>query len=509
MMKSMFAIFAFIQKYGFSVRPTGCYQMALKRMAVAALIVIVVGLPYQFDPFGQFGPLGQFGPPGQSAHPGRAGFVSNSAHAQSRKPMRFIRDAETESIIRSLSKPLFAAASLDPSSVRILLVEDNKLNAFVAGGQNIFIHTGLIVESKTPEALLGVIAHETGHIQGGHLVRSRDAIEQARTIGTISAILGAAAAIGSKRGDVGSAIMLGGQEVSNRSFLQFSRTQESAADQAALRLLGSLGLSAKGLGDFLGTLEDQELVSPRFQDPYLRTHPLSRERIEIIRNHVTSSPYSGSKLPEAVQQDYQRMVAKLHGFLEPFNQVMRRYPESDSSVPARYARAIAYYRKSDIKPALVAINGLIEDFPRNAYFHEMKGQMLFEFSRAVEALPAYARAYELAPDQALLALELARVELELGDPSLLQSSIEHFSASLALDSDSAFAWRQLGIAYGRNGQMAMSSLALSEEALRQRRFSDAERLAKRAMDGLENGSRAYIRAEDVMETAKNKIRRKK
>lgn len=479
MMRCMFAVLTFFDKCGF--------RRALKVAGLAALILIASG------PFGQIG---------------NSGLFSGSAFAQMRAPLRFIRDAETESIIRSLAKPLFAAAGLDPSSVRILLVDDEKLNAFVAGGQNIFLHTGLIIESNSPEALLGVIAHETGHIQGGHLVRSRDAIDQAKTISTISAILGAAAAIGTRRTDVGSAIILGGQSASARSFLMFSRTQESAADQAALRLMSSLNLSAEGLADFLGKLEDQELVSPRFQDPYLRTHPLSRERIETIRNHVASSPHTGKMLGDTVQHDFQRMVGKLYGYIKPFKQVMRQYPKSDTTIAARYARTIAYYRKSDLKQALEGINALIHDSPRNAYFYEMKGQMLFEFSRAREALPAYARAFELAPDQALLALELARVELELDDPALLESSIEHFRASLALEPESAFAWRQLGIAYGRNGQMAMSALALSEEALRQGRYPDAQRLAKRALKKFKRGSREYIRADDVIAIAKIKTESK-
>ncbi len=427
-----------------------------------------------------------------------------AATAQKANKMRLIRDAETESIIRQIATPLFVAARLEPSSVRILLVDDNKLNAFVSGGQNIFLHTGLIIQSETPEALIGVIAHETGHIQGGHLIRRRGAIEQAQILGAISAILGTAAAIGTGRGDVASAVILGGQSATTRSFLKFSRTQESSADQAAFRLLDATGNSAKGLENFLGKIKDQELLSPRFQDPYMQTHPLSSARISAIRDHIEKSPNSDAQSSKQLTADFDRMVAKLFAFLKPFNQVMQRYPKSDEGVPARYARAIAYYRKADVERSVALMDGLIAEQPANPYFYEMKGQILFENARATDAMPNYKRAYELAPQEALLALELARVELEMEDPAFLQDAIKHFRVSLAIEPNSAFAWRQLGIAYGRSGNMPMSYLALSEEALRRNNLADAERLATKASKSLPKGSLGHIRARDVIETVKVK-----
>ena len=430
--------------------------------------------------------------------------LPTSATAQKANKMRLIRDAETENVIRQLATPLFVAARLEPSSVRILLVDSDKLNAFVSGGQNIFIHTGLIIQSETPGALIGVIAHETGHIQGGHLIRRRGAVEQAQVLGTISAILGTAVAVGSGRGDVANAIILGGQSTATRSFLKFSRTQESSADQAAFRLLDATNNSAKGLENFLGKIKDQELLSPRFQDPYMQTHPLSGARISAIRDHIKKSPNSDAKASKQITDDFERMVAKLFGFLKPFNQVMGRYPETDKSIPARYARAIAHYRKADVERSVAIMDGLIKEQPTNPYFYEMKGQILFENARAIDALPNYKRAYELSSQDALLALELARVELELEDPAFLQDSIKHFRASLAIEPNSSFAWRQLGIAYGRSGNMPMSYLALSEEALHKNNLVDAERLATKALKSLPKGSLDRIRARDVIETVKVK-----
>ncbi|MBD3660907.1 MAG: M48 family metalloprotease, partial [Arenibacter algicola] len=224
-----------------------------------------------------------------------AGLVLPPQPAAAQGGRIIIRDAEIENIIRSFSVPLFEAAGLDPRNVRIRLVQDNSLNAFVAGGQNIFIHTGLIFKAGGPDGLIGVIAHETGHIEGGHLVRTRAAIRESSMIQTIGTILGTAAAVAAKRTDVGQAVIMGSQSAGARTFLKYSRTQESGADQAAMRLLDATGRSGKGLEEFLGTLEDQAILSDRFQDPYVRSHPITTQRIDAIRAHNATSPHAGHR----------------------------------------------------------------------------------------------------------------------------------------------------------------------------------------------------------------------
>jgi len=413
-----------------------------------------------------------------------------------------IRDAEIEGIIRGYSAPLFAAAGLDPKSVRIRLINDSTLNAFVAGGRNIYIHTGLLLESKGPDALIGVIAHETGHIEGGHLSRTRAAIEEASMVQLIGTLLGAVAAVGSGRADVGQAVILGSQSTGQRLFLKYSRTQESAADQAAMRLLDQTKRSARGLEGFLSQLGDQEILNPRLQDPYAQTHPLSRERVDTLRAYIATSPYSDKPPSDADIQSHALMVAKLYAFINPFAQTMRRYPETDQSFPARYARAIAHYRQSDLKTALPLLQDLIDEQPKNPYLMELKGQMLFEHARPQEALDAYRKAYALAPDEPLIIMELARVELEVGTTELLDKSIEHFSIAHRLGAANAFSWRQLGIAYGRKGDMGMSSLALAESELRSGQLSNAQYHAGRAVSLLKPGSRAHLQAQDVQEAIK-------
>lgn len=417
------------------------------------------------------------------------------------KGVSFIRDAEIENTIRAFAAPLFTAAGLDPSAIRIFLINDKSLNAFVAGGQKLFINTGLLMRTENPGQVIGVIAHETGHIVGGHLSRTQAELENATARNILSYILGGAAAIATGRGDIGQAIILGGQQVGQRLLLKYSRTQEAAADQSALRLIEASGMSARGLLEFLDILGDQELLSVERQDPYVRTHPLSRERISQLRDHLSRSPYTDRPFSADFVERHRRMRAKLHAFMEPVPVTLRRYPEDDTSLEARYARAIAYFRRPDLSRALPLIDGLIAERPQDPFFLELKGQMLFENGRPAEALGFYRKAVELMPNSALLRRELARVQLETDDPSLLEPAIANLRATLYLDFDSPFTWRQLAIAYGRQGRMGLSALAMAEEAMLNGNRPDAVRYAERAEKLLPQGSSGWLQAQDILSAA--------
>ena len=425
--------------------------------------------------------------------------ILTPVEAFAQRKLNFIRDAEIESTIRSFAEPIFRAAGMDPADVSIRLVLDKTLNAFVAGGRNIFLHTGLIIESSGPDALIGVIAHETGHIEGGHLTRTRAAMEDAGTIQLIGTILGTIAAVGTGDSRAAQALIMSSGGASRRTFMKYSRTQESAADQAAMRLLDATGRTAKGLENFLDLLKGQEVLSTRLQDPYLQSHPLSRTRISTLHNFVLNSPNSKNTASPQEILAHARIVAKLYGYIEPLNKVLKRYPKSNQSFAARYARAIAYYRAADLKRALQLVDELMLESPNDPYLFELKGQMLFENGRQAEALKAYTESYRLAPHERLILLELARVELEINDPKRLDLSIIHFRRAILLGDRSNFTWRQLGIAYGRKGEMGLSSLALSEAELRVGQLANAEYLANRAIKQLKKGSSHYIQAQDIIQ----------
>ena len=422
------------------------------------------------------------------------------ADAQTR-PRGFIRDAEIETTIRAYATPLFAAAGLDPQAVKVYLINDDSLNAFVAGGMNLFIHTGLLMRSESANQLIGVIAHETGHIAGGHLARTQEALENATAEMILAYVLGIGAAIATGDSGAGAAVITGGQTIAQRSLLQYSRTQESAADQAALSYLDRTGQSARGILEFLEVLGDQELLLSSQQDPYLRTHPLSSDRVDTVRNYVSGSPYADSAEPPDFIAAHARMRAKLVGFLRPLGRVLQQYPESDGSLEGRYARAIAYYRAADLKRALPLIDGLIAERPDDPYFQELKGQILFENGRAREALPYYEAAVRLQPDAPLLRQGLAQVQLESGDPELSRAALGQLDEVVRIEPHNAGAWRLLSIAYGRDGQLGMTALALAESAGARGDAKEARQQADRALKLLPENSPAWLRAQDIFNAA--------
>ncbi len=431
---------------------------------------------------------------------------ASTSFAQGRS---LIRDAEIEATIRDFATPLFQAAGLEPSAIDIFIVRDDSLNAFVAGGQNLFLHTGLLIKTRDPLELIGVIAHETGHISGGHLARTSDAISSASKTALVATILGAVAAVASGNAGAGAAIALGGSNVASRSFLEYSRTQESAADQAALTFLEQTGQSAKGLAGFLRTLSGQELLSATRRDPYVTTHPLTQDRITAVESHIENSAYRDvPSTPEQVAR-HDRMVAKLFAFLRSPEQTFRRFPQTDNSLPARYARAIAYYEIPDLPKALDLARGLVAEHPEDPYFHELVGQILFENGRPAEALPSYQTAHRLAPDQGQIEVLLARNLLALNDPASDQKALRHMESAIKTEDDWSSAWRELAIAYGRVGRFGDSALALAEEAIRGRRWRDAEGQAKRAQAQLPQGSPAALRALDIEELARREFEKKR
>ena len=413
-----------------------------------------------------------------------------------------IRDAEIENTIRIYATPLLNAAGLDVETVRIYIVRGRTLNAFVAGGQRLFVTTGLLRRNSDPSEVIGVMAHEIGHISGGHLVRLQASIREAGTTAMIAQLVGVAVLAGDP--GAGLAVGAGGLQVAERSLLKFSRTQERSADQAAIRLLERTGQSARGLRDFLAFLSQQELLHSSRQDRYLLTHPVTRDRMAFIENHLARSRYSNRPATAVIVALHRRMAAKLAGFIDPPAVTLRTYKADDGSLSARYARAIAYYRIPDLDKAVPAIDGLIAERPLDPYFRELKGQMLFENGRLAEALPEYEAAVRLRPDAPLLRVGLAHVQIELARPVLIDRALGHLKHALQSDPDNAHAWRLAATAYGRRGQLGLSALSSAEYSIRTGRTADAGGQAARAARLLKNGTPNWLRAQDIIAQVKRK-----
>ncbi|MDP2700116.1 M48 family metalloprotease [Thalassospira sp.] len=410
----------------------------------------------------------------------------------------FIRDTEIEETLYLYSAPLFTAAGLDPRAVSVYIVSDASLNAFVAGGQKLFINTGLLLKASNPEQVMGVIAHETGHIAGGHLSRVHDQLRNASALSILSTVIGVAAGVASGRADVGTAAVIGGQNVATRNFLAYSRTQESSADQAGVKFLTESGITSRGLMEFMDTLAGQELLSTDRQDPYLRSHPLTRERLDFLENYVATSPLKDNKVDPVLYERHDRMRAKLYAFTNNLQRTLRIYPETDTSISGRYARAIGYYRDSQIDEAIPLMDSLIAEEPENPYFYELKGQTLLEFGRAKDALEPLRKASEYSKGAPLIRLLLAHAGVESNDDSLIPEARENLLGVLSRERDNASAWRLRAIAESRLGNQGEASLSQAEYSLLTGDRSAARYHAVQADKAVESGTAAWQRVQDIL-----------
>lgn len=406
-------------------------------------------------------------------------------------------DAEISSVIRTFSEPLMVTAGLDPNSVRIFIRSNDELNAFVAGGQNLFINTGLLVRADSADEVIGVLAHEIGHIAGGHISRTLESMEAAGTNSLVAGILGLAVGLASGRADVGGAVAAAGQDVAARGFLKYSRNQESSADAAGMRYLEANGLSSVGMYQLMQKLEGQELLPSSRQNEYVRSHPLSRDRMQSVEGFLQRSKYTNAPLPEGWELRFQRIKAKIIGFTESKSRTYREYPETDTSIPARYARAVADYRRNDLERALPEIDSLIAEMPEDPYFHELKGQALLEHSRIAEAVVPLRTASRLAPEAGPIRAMLAQALVESNDPALLPEAVENLKAIVALEPRNGAAWRLLAISHARLGDDGASRLASAELAMVQGDKQAAKLHADAASKFYKNGSAGWLRAQDI------------
>jgi len=426
--------------------------------------------------------------------PGLSGY---SFAAKKKGGLAILRDAEIEHTIRRMAEPIFKAAGLNKNSVHTYLINDNTLNAFVAGGQNIFIHSGLLIQAKNANQVIGVIAHETGHITGSHLSRSAEGMKGATAVTLLGAILGAAA-IAAGAGDAGMALIMGGQQIGQRTFLKYSRTQESEADQAAITFLNKSGQSGQGLLDFLDYLGDQELMSGRYRDPYAGTHPITSDRISRLKQRVDSSPYAKAKTPASIENDFKRLQAKLYGYLKPPYATLNKYPPKDQSLYAKYARSFAYHKQHKMKKALQELSDLLEKYPDDPYFWETEGQILFENGLVQKSIMPYRNAVKYLPDEPLIRISLAQSLIATENNQYLDEALKNLQFALSRDPNNSFAWYQASIAYHRQHNKALTYYATAERFLLVGNLRGAMINAKHALDTLPKDSPQWIRAQDIL-----------
>ncbi|MDC7789681.1 M48 family metalloprotease [Rhodoplanes sp. TEM] len=420
------------------------------------------------------------------------------AHAQ-RMPL--IRDAEIEQLLRDYTRPILKAAGLAQQNVKVIIINDRGFNAFVMDGRRIFVNAGALMDSQTPNQIIGVLAHETGHIAGGHLAKLRTELANASTMAIIAVLLGLGAAVaGSRSGQVGgnpaAVAMAAPTSMIQRSLLAYQRQHEEQADRAGVKFLTSTGQSARGMVETFKRFADQQLFASQGADPYLMSHPMPRERIAALQEIGKTQFWDKKDSPE-LQLRHDMMRAKLHGFLDQPGIVARHYPLSDQSLPARYARAISTYRHGDLRQAIAQIDGLIQAQPNNPYFYELKGQMLLEAGRPAEALAPLRRAVGLAPSPLLIQVMLSQALIATNDPKAADEAIGHLQKALLTDPDIADGYAQLAKAYGRKGDIAQADLAAAQAALARGDSRTARQLALRAKERMPVGSPGWVKADDI------------
>ena len=404
--------------------------------------------------------------------------------------LSLIRDTEAEFFLSDYAKKAAKAANLPPQNTRIILINDDDINAFVAGGQTIFIHTGLVTHATAPDDIMFVLAHETGHIKGGHVIRGQLAYEKTQMTALISTAIGGLLAVVSGQPEAGIALAMGGQSSALGAFTHYRQTEESVADRTALDILRSTHFSTLGLKNIMEEIKKQERLNPYAQNTYYRTHPLTQSRVQDL-NRFLKNP-----LPLTTDTRFNRVKAKLIAFLYPPKQTMSLY--TGGTREDRYARVIATYRSHQITEALNALEQLITGEPLNPYFHELKGQILFETGRLTEAAPAYQKAIELCPKSALMPALLAQVLLEMENPKQAEKAIPLLKKSLALEPDLTEAWRFMASAYEQTGQSALAEYAMCEYYDATLQHTKAKELAKKTLKRLPEHSKEALKLKDIL-----------
>lgn len=430
----------------------------------------------------------------------------SSALAQDAKGPPVIRDTEAEQLLREYTRPILRAAGLEKQNIQIVIINDGAFNAFVADGRRIFVNFGAMMQSETPNQIIGVLAHETGHLAGGHLAKMREQLAQAQTQMIIAMLLGAGAMVAGARSgnpnnglaNVGAAAVAGPQEMIRRTLISYVRQQEENADRAGVKFLTATGQSARGMYETFKRFTNDSLFAARGADPYLQSHPMPAERVAGLEELARSSPYWDKKDDPALQLRHDMVRAKISAFMERQDTVYRRYPMSSESLPARYAHAIATYRHGDLRSALAQIDGLIQLQPNNPYFQELRGQALLESGKPAEAIAPLRKAVALSNHAPLIEMLLGQALVGTDNKAYSEEAIAILRAAVARETEVPLGYSQLAMAYGRKGDYAQADLASAQAAFLRGDNKTARELASRAKTRFAIGTPGWVKADDIV-----------
>jgi predicted Zn-dependent protease len=420
-----------------------------------------------------------------------------------------LRDTEAEALLREYTRPILRAAGLEKQNIQMVIINDPSFNAFVADGRRIFVNYGAIMQSETPNQLIGVLAHETGHLAGGHLAKMREQMAQAQTQMIIAMLLGVGAVVAGARGgnsnnglaNAGAAALAGPQEMIRRNLISYVRAQEENADRAGVKFLTATGQSPKGMYETFKRFSNDSLFAAHGADPYLQSHPMPTERVAALEELARSSPYWDKKDDPALQLRHDMMRAKISAFMERQDTVYRRYPLSKDSLPARYAHAITTYLHGDLRSALTQIDGLIAVQPANPYFYELRGQALLEGGKPAEAIAPLHKALQLSSNAPLIEMLLGQALVATDNKANADEAIRILRAAVSREAEAPLGFTQLAMAYGKKGDYAEADLASAQAAFLRGDNKTARDLASRAKTRFAVGTPGWVKADDIV-TAK-------
>jgi predicted Zn-dependent protease len=429
----------------------------------------------------------------------------SSASAEPQKGPPVIRDTESEQLLREYTRPILRTAGLEKQNIQVVIINENAFNAFVADGHRIFVNYGAIMQSETPNQIIGVLAHETGHLAGGHLAKMREQLAQAQTQMIIAMLLGAGAMVaGSRSGsnsglsNAGAAAIAGPQEMIRRTLISYVRQQEENADRAGVKFLTATGQSPKGMYETFKRFTNDSLFAARGADPYLQSHPMPAERVAALEELARSSPYWDKKDDAALQLRHDMVRAKISAFMERQDTVYRRYPLSNDSLPARYAHAISTYLHGDLRSALAQIDTLIQTQPNNPYFYELRGQALLEGGKPAEAIAPLRKAVQLSNNAPLIEMLLGQALVASNNKAYTEEAIAILRAAVARETEAPLGYSQLAMAYGRKGDYAQADLASAQAAFLRGDNKTARELASRAKTRFAIGTPGWVKADDIV-----------
>lgn len=434
--------------------------------------------------------------------------ISRPASAQDDSGPQVLRDTETELLFKDMSRPLIVAAGLDPNSVNVVLLNDPEINAFVQRGQTVYLQSGLLEAADNINQVQGVVAHELGHVIAGDAIRSEQGEKQAMGIAILSLVLGAVAAAAGA-GDAGIGILQAGQRAAEGEMMAFTRGQEATADATGSRLLSKSGVSGKGMLDFFNKLQNLEYrLAIYSKDSFDRDHPLSSERIQALQLKLKSDPAWSKPIDPALEARFDRVKAKLLGYINP-KQALLRYPETDQSVPGHYARAYAYHLGGYPDKAVSEANALLAVDGHDPFFLELKGQILLEDGKPKDAVPVLREATRRSGDAPMIAAMLGHALVATEDPKNFPEAKQILKVAVSRDNEDPFAWYQLGIIYDREGDDARASLATAERSNLEGNSKMALASAEMAMKGIPQGTPDWLRAQDIAMVSKAELSKKK